>query len=312
MYAKLGDIEYKGLLVFNDFSRERSVNYAEHQLINEVPRLQKISARNLTVINFGYHFSYSFCDPEYEVQALIDRMNAGEVLPLIDGSGKSLGDFVITKTKETINTIDPVIGNILDVNVELELKEYVAPKKFGAKVQGFALKSYTPNIVPITSLEGTDQLFCGLITTEIDSMIIIIDDQMALATKVSSLAKVVSLLNKAKDKIDSARAAYARLYDKYNKVQEGIAKAITTFRSVLQSAENARNSIERTKQAITQAQQAAINAQNSLNAAIADPNDPEAIKKAINGTNELGRSHRNVRTAGAEVAYLTGARKGFK
>ena len=312
MYAKLGDIEYKGLLVFNDFGRERSVNYAEHQLINEVPRLQKISARNLTVINFGYHFSYAFCDPEYEVNALIDRMNAGEVLALIDGSGVSIGDFVITKTKETINTIHPENGKVLDVTVELELKEYVAPKQFGAKTQGFALKSYTPNLVPITSVEPSEILAAGLIITDTSANLVTVDSTMALAGKTSSLAKAVKLMNKASDKIKAAKAAYQKAYDAYDKVQQGIAKAITTFKSALQSAENARNSIERTKTAITQAQQAAVNAQNSLSNAIANPSDPAAIKSAIHGTSELQRSHRNVRTAGGEVGYLTGARKGFK
>lgn len=309
MYAQLGDIIYKGVLSFTGFDRDRSANYAEHELINDVPRLQKIGLRKLIEITLTFHFGVAFCDPEIETENLVTKMYNGEILPLIDGSGKSLGDFVILRVKDTPKQTSPIDGKITDTEVTLELKEYVRPKKFGVQTTGFALSSTTPNLVNQTSKTQDPMAEMMKQQTIVSGQTAIVGDSVSAASKQPT--KSASLYSQALMSVKKIQTAYGTMYSRAEDASRKLFALQAKFTNTLQSIQNAQNGIARIKNAILNANKNVENAKIALQAALANPGDPNSITNAIQASNDLTAAHRNVRGAGSETAYLTGAKKGW-
>lgn len=121
MYAQLGNIRFEGLKGFSNFSHERGVNYAQHELINGKPRLQAVGD-NLDSISFGMYLHSEFTDPEADIETLRLAMQNREVLPLILGNGRILGFFVIPNFSQVNSFTDPK-GNLIEVTLSIELLE---------------------------------------------------------------------------------------------------------------------------------------------------------------------------------------------
>lgn len=121
MYAQLGNIRFEGLKGFSNFSHERSVNYAQHELINGKPRLQAVGD-NLDSISFGMYLHSEFTNPELDIETLRLSMQNREVLPLILGNGRVLGFFVIPNFSQVNSFTDPN-GNLIEVTLSIELLE---------------------------------------------------------------------------------------------------------------------------------------------------------------------------------------------
>lgn len=121
MYAQLGNIRFEGLRGFSNFSHERGVNYAQHELINGKPRLQAVGD-NLDTISFGMYLHSEFTNPEADIETLRLSMQNREVLPLILGNGRVLGFFVIPNFSQVNSFTDPK-GNLIEVTLSVELLE---------------------------------------------------------------------------------------------------------------------------------------------------------------------------------------------
>lgn len=126
-YAKLGDFEFAGLKGFSAYSRTGSALYAEHQILEGKPRLQKIG-NSLDEIGISIRLHVSFCKPDEELNILKSFRDEGEVLVLQYGNGKIVGSFVILSIEETVEEADAE-GNIFSYLVSFNLKEYVTNNK---------------------------------------------------------------------------------------------------------------------------------------------------------------------------------------
>jgi phage protein U len=121
MYAQLGNIRFEGLKGFSNFSHERGVNYAQHELINGKPRLQAVGD-NLDSISFGMYLHSEFTNPEADIDSLRTAMQNREILPLILGNGRVLGFFVIPNFSQVNSFTDP-LGNLIEVTLSVDLLE---------------------------------------------------------------------------------------------------------------------------------------------------------------------------------------------
>lgn len=121
MYAQLGSIRFEGLNGFSSFSHERGVNYAQHERINGKPRLQAVGDL-LDTISFDMYLHADFVDPEASIEQLNVAMKNREVLLLILGNGKIVGDFVIPTLSQVNSFTDP-FGNLISATISVQLLE---------------------------------------------------------------------------------------------------------------------------------------------------------------------------------------------
>lgn len=121
MYAQLGNIKFEGQKGFTSFGHEKGVNFVQHERINGKPRLQSVGD-NLDTISFDMYLHSEFTNPEEDIEALEIAMDNKEVLLLLLGNGKVLGDFVITNFSQSNNFTDPV-GNLISVTISVSLLE---------------------------------------------------------------------------------------------------------------------------------------------------------------------------------------------
>jgi phage protein U len=121
MYAQLGNIRFEGQKGFTSFSHERGVNYAQHERINGKPRLQSVGD-NLDTISFEMYLHSEFTNPENDIDALVSALEKKEVLLLLLGNGKIVGDFVITNFSQTNSFTDP-LGNLISATLSISLLE---------------------------------------------------------------------------------------------------------------------------------------------------------------------------------------------
>lgn len=141
MYAQLGNIAFEGLKGFDSLTSKKSVNYAEHALIEGRPRLQRVGT-NLEELSISIRLHASFTDPESDISAMETAKEDGEIMPLVLGNGVFAGEYVILSLSRTLEQTDP-LGNIVSAKVSLELKEVYNPDplrtvRTEALTQGFA------------------------------------------------------------------------------------------------------------------------------------------------------------------------------
>lgn len=299
MVARLGDIQFEARLSPTGMDRERSVNYAEHELINDVPRLQKVSLRNLRTFSISFHFAAQFCDPDAEMDRLEQLMNDGTVLPLVQGNGKSLGSYVITRITDNPTRLHPTDGITLDTNVTIELKEYVEPKTIATKATGFAVTSSSPNLVPlvprsqgITAMIQSDQREAVMQGLAADK---------ALKNANGQPLKEARFMASAKKAVSKVQAAHKKLDEGFTKFSQKLLDAQNSTATALQSIQNAQQRVIRARNALQAAQRAAQNAALAIQSG--------DISGAINASRDLTNAHNRLRGANSETAYLTGARK---
>lgn len=151
MNAQLGDIQFKGMLGFQSFTDDRSATYAEHALLDGKSRLQR-TGDELERIGFSMLLHNSFCDPRSQYQQLEAYRENGDVLPLVDGSGQYIADFVIDKLSYDLVQGGPN-GSWVAVNVDVSLVEYYVPNRVNSKTSSakrvaFARSENSPLQVP--------------------------------------------------------------------------------------------------------------------------------------------------------------------
>lgn len=161
MYAQLGDIVYQALVGFQTFDQVKEESYAEHPLINGKPRLQKIGSK-LDTVSLGIRLHKMFTDPDVELNKLEQYRKNGEILALIMGDGRIIGDFVINSMTISHKQMTPD-GGILLVELTLDLKEYFSPDRDAAASNaavnnGFANSQNTPPVTNPVNIPGTSAI----------------------------------------------------------------------------------------------------------------------------------------------------------
>lgn len=157
MYSQLGNFTFDGRKTPSAFSGTFETNIAEHPLIENRPTIQRVGEK-LRTYNLAMIFDQSFCNPSEEIAALDNSRTLGEILPLVMGDGRYLGDYVIKKV--TVNdTWNAPNGTMLQAEVQVELLEFFDPDRetsqaISAVSQGFAMltnepPAFEPVIIPI-------------------------------------------------------------------------------------------------------------------------------------------------------------------
>lgn len=153
MYAQLGTIRFEGLKGFSSLEETFGVNYAQHERINGKPRLQAVGD-NLNTISFEMYLHASFANPEEDIEAMRLAMINREIMPLIMGNGRVLGNFVIPNFTKSTGFTDKS-GNIIDATLTVELIECINDdpllnEKRAAQDSAFATKERNSNIRAVT------------------------------------------------------------------------------------------------------------------------------------------------------------------
>jgi phage protein U len=110
---------------FDDFSRESSDRWAEHETIKQKPPSEFLGP-GLDTISFTMRFDVRFgMNPRVEMEKLLIMSRNGQVETLIIG-GKGLGVYkwYITSLKQKWQIVDNR-GNVLIGVLDVTLKEYV-------------------------------------------------------------------------------------------------------------------------------------------------------------------------------------------
>lgn len=158
MFAQLGDIIFEGLKGFDSLSVSVSSSIAQHQLIGGKPKLQGTGSE-AQAISLSISLNAAFCTPENEIAALEKARSEYQVLPLIDGTGRVYGDYVIQSIEYEVIKTDTT-GAIVSAQVSVELLESYDIEKekaraLAARNAAFAVSSMTP-ISAITVGSGSD------------------------------------------------------------------------------------------------------------------------------------------------------------
>lgn len=147
MYSQLGNILFDGRKAPTAFSGTSETNIAEHALIENRPTIQRVGEK-LKTYNLGMFLDQSYCNPSEVISQMEDSRLLGEILPLVMGDGRYLGEFVIKKitVTEVWNAPD---GTLLQADMQVELLEFFDPdaensQKINAISQGFAMLGNDP------------------------------------------------------------------------------------------------------------------------------------------------------------------------
>jgi phage protein U len=234
MYAQLGNIRFEGLKGFSNFSHERGVNYAQHELINGKPRLQSVGD-NLDSISFGMYLHSQFTNPEADIETLRLAMQNREILPLILGNGTVLGFFVIPNFSQVNSFTDPS-GNLIEVTLSIEL-----------------LESYSDSPLREAELQAINNAFA---TSQRNSNVRSVlpaklSKGMTMSTEISNIQTSTTLTGIYTSKIDAIPTRSEYWSGKINKSLNDIEVSLTNVQSILSDASDL--------QAMAQNMPAAIN-----------------------------------------------------
>lgn len=126
MYCTLGNIEFNLHTSPTTESDALEISYAQHELINQPGKLQP-TGRSLVERTLEIFLHQSFCKVEDQIKALTDAAVNYDVMALVMGNGKLVGDFVITAIEKETKQRDD-LGNLISASLTITLKEFIADK----------------------------------------------------------------------------------------------------------------------------------------------------------------------------------------
>ncbi len=152
MYLQLGDIVFEGLIGFESFNDTIEATYAQHELINRKPRLQR-TGDGLREFTGKIALHAAFCIPEEQYEKLEAKRSSGEIMPLIYGNGKYEGDFILKSITRSPGQTDPSGAYVLltlDITLlEAGFNQTAALRRAQAKAGAFAVTANRP--LPVNS-----------------------------------------------------------------------------------------------------------------------------------------------------------------
>lgn len=225
MLLQLGDIVFEKAFGPDTINRADETTYAEHALISQKPRLQP-TANNLEEIELPIRLRAEWCNVADTILKLKNSKDSFEVLPLLMGTGRYLGDFVILKTDEA-QTITLADGFAIEAVITVSLKEYAIPDKLqqqqnAARKQAFAVGEKRP----VRSLTRQQNTSPQIVVKDLSGAY---SNTAAAGIHVGEFAnntsaqpllsqRIESALNHAKDKLISAETTLNGLSIPSNKV----------------------------------------------------------------------------------------------
>jgi phage protein U len=136
MFAVLGEIVFEVLGSPNSFASNRTWEYAEHQVVEDRPKLQWL-ADGLETIELDFHFHASFTDPTAQTAALIAAGNDHNARALVFGNGVHRGYFIVTSLRTTAQQMT-ADGDLVAVTLRAELKEWALESELNAALSPVA------------------------------------------------------------------------------------------------------------------------------------------------------------------------------
>lgn len=120
---KLGDFVFSMDTVNPDsYNNNVGWNWQEQSLIDEYPQLQFTSYQAQTKTINGKIYP-NFKGSLWQIEQLIAYADTAEPLTLVDGSGRILGDWVITSVNYTEDSLDRD-GNARRIGFQIDIKKY--------------------------------------------------------------------------------------------------------------------------------------------------------------------------------------------
>jgi len=153
MFALFGEIVFEVLGSPDAFESSRSWRYAEHQVVEDRPKLQWLAA-GLETIELNFHFHVSFTDPSAQAAALVAAADDHSARALVFGNGVHRGYFIVTSIRTTARQMN-ANGNLIALTLQAELKEWA----FESEIDGLPTASFPPvGIVPAPSGSATSSI----------------------------------------------------------------------------------------------------------------------------------------------------------
>lgn len=231
MYAQLGNIIFENQNAFTSFSVDGDeANFAEFELINSKPRLQKVGD-SLQQITIGIKLHAKFVNISKTLAQLATYKSDGEILPLLMGNGRYINDYVIVSMPFSVDDAF-ADGSIIEATLTLTLKEFVSYNKLeqqraAARRSAFAVGNKKNVLLrapaPLSIRESSAQnitviklqgLQVDNFATEIENNTI---PSTITADKLKNAAqKALANINTLQDKINSNGALFAIVPDLLN------------------------------------------------------------------------------------------------
>jgi phage protein U len=284
MYAQLGNIVFNGLRGFDTFQSTRESNLAQHAVIDGKPKLQRIGT-NLEQVTLSIQFHASFCNPETEYSALDSAREAGEILPLLLGSGEFVGNFAIQSIGKDIEELDHV-GNIKNLRVQVSLIEAVVTDALASAALGAVLS-------------GIGNAANG-------------------AARVVASPKAISEASQITKPLTRAKALAATVGNQIAKAKAVASQANHYARRAQEGLKTMRDALEQSNKAITEAKQiyssaarvkdAIADTQGSLSATLVALESGN-IDGALVANRELSNSVSRINGASSEIVNITATRR---
>lgn len=147
MLFQLGNMVFDKAFAPDSITRSDETTYAEHALMGQKPRLQP-TANNLEEIDLPIKLRAEIVNVTGTILTLKNSKDNFEVLPLLMGTGRYLGDYVITKIDE-VQSVTLADGTLVEASINISLKEFVIPDKLQqqqntARKQAFAAGDKKP------------------------------------------------------------------------------------------------------------------------------------------------------------------------
>lgn len=236
MYAQLGTIRFEGLNGFSTLEESFAVNYAQHERINGKPRLEAVGDV-LDTISFDMYLHADFVDPEASIEVIRNAMTNREILTLILGSGKVVGNFVIPNFTKSTEFTDPK-GNIISATLSIELLESatddpLASAKKSTLNSSFATSNRNANVRTLLPMKQSE---ASILTSQVSEM-------EANAKKVTDNIKQVEI-NPATAEYNSAKIDLSldNILSNLNKSQNMLSQA-QDFQNLAPNLQTAFNGI---------------------------------------------------------------------
>lgn len=283
MYAQLGNIVFQGLKGFDSFKQKRETNLVQHAVIDGKPKLQRIGT-NLDEVTLSIQFHAAFCDPATEYASLDSAREAGEIMPLLLGSGEFAGNFVIQSITKDIEDLDHK-GFLKNVVVEVSLIESatgdpLAAAALSAVLGGVGNAANAAALVVAANKAVSEASQIAKPLTTAKAMATRLNGQLTKAKQVAAQAN--HYMTRAKDGLKEMRDAL----DKSN-------KALTEAKQVYSSAIRVKGAIADTQGALS---------------ATLTALEGGSIDDALVANRELQRAVSRSNSASSEIVNITASR----
>lgn len=244
-YAKIGDIEFKGLLGFGSFNRSTAGRFPELARIGRKPKTQATGAE-LETFTISIPIHREFEDPEAIAAILRGYNQNGSIVPFIDGAGTYFGKFVVLSVSEEVGILD-IDGSKISVNLSIELREYVdadseTTEAISARNSAAALSENSPQETSNVTTSST--LFLETLSATATGQANVNDSLPLVNAAAVNPSQKDSLLTKVKIKMEAAIDSFNTAVDKVREVSGAFEQASSDFEFDLEGIITTANSLK--------------------------------------------------------------------